>query len=145
METITRGSKATQKLGESIGNSLKGGEVLALTGELGSGKTTFIQGLTKALDPSIRIISPTFIIMRQYDIDYGKIKNLYHVDLYRLEGDLEDELENLGLTDEWGRSENVFVIEWAEKAKKYLPQNTKWINFEHLSENERKINISDKI
>lgn len=144
MEKITISPAATQKLGEEIGNSLKGADVLALSGELGSGKTTFIQGLTKALDSSIRIISPTFIIMRQYEVNKNAIKNLYHVDLYRLEGDLESELENLGITDEWGRPENVFVIEWAEKAKKYLPQNTKWITFEHLSENKRKITIKQK-
>lgn len=141
MEKTTKNAASTQKLGEEIGNSLKGGEVFALTGELGSGKTTFIQGLAKSLDPKIRIISSTFIIMRQYDINKNAIKNLYHVDLYRLEGDLADELENLGIKDEWTRPENLFVIEWAEKAEKYLPENTKWISFEHLSENERKITI----
>lgn len=123
-------------MGEKIGTSLTGGEIIALEGDLGSGKTTFIQGLAKGLGVSSVVISPTFILMRAYPA--GE-KNFYHLDLYRLEGELEGEIENLGLLDLWGRKENVVVIEWAEKITKLLPKDTKVINFEYLGENERKI------
>lgn len=108
--------------------------MLALVGELGAGKTTFIQGLAKSLGITSKIISPTFILMRKYD-------DLYHIDLYRLEGNLEKEVENLGFFDVLKDKENVVVIEWAEKIKNLLPKSTMWINFEIVGENERKITI----
>jgi tRNA threonylcarbamoyladenosine biosynthesis protein TsaE len=126
-------------LGEKLGSNLSGGAILALTGELGSGKTTWVQGLAKGLGIKKRIISPTFIIVRKYQID--KVKNLFHVDLYRLEGDLEAEGDNLGLTEIWGDSQNVVVIEWAEKIKDLLPKQTKWVKFKYWGKNERKIII----
>jgi tRNA threonylcarbamoyladenosine biosynthesis protein TsaE len=134
MDTITKSTTETQNLGKKFGLSLKGGEVLALCGDLGSGKTTFLQGLAKGLNISQRIISPTFIIMRNY-------KNFYHVDLYRLETNIKEELNNLGITDLWEKDKNIFAIEWAQKAKNFLPKNTIWIDFEVVGENERKIKI----
>jgi len=114
--------------------------VLALVGELGSGKTTFVQGLAKGLGVTKQIVSPTFIIMREY---VGKSFNFDHVDLYRLEGDLKNELDSLGLTDIWMDPKNVVVIEWAEKARDYLPEGTKWVRFENLGEDGRKIVIEE--
>ena len=86
-------------MGREIGAKLKGGEVLALRGDLGAGKTTFIQGLAKGLGIRKTIVSPTFIIVRRYPVSDGR--QFYHVDLYRLEEGIGKELENLGLTDEW--------------------------------------------
>lgn len=116
--------------------------MLALTGELGSGKTTFVQGLAKGLRIGGRIISPTFIIVRSYKLK-GKVKLLFHVDLYRLEGDLGREIENLGLKEIWSDPNNVMVIEWAEKIKDYLPEGTKWVRFSYNGEEERRIVISE--
>jgi len=101
---------------------------------LGSGKTTFVQGLAKGLGIEKKIISPTFILMRTYG-------NLYHVDLYRLEGNVAEEAKNLGLTDIWGKKDNIVVIEWAEKIKEIIPKKAKWIKFENIGEDERKITI----
>lgn len=127
--------------------------MLALTGELGSGKTTFVQGLAKGLEIKGRVISPTFIIVRKYQIPNNKsqinsksktrkILNFYHVDFYRLEGELGKEVENLGLTEVWSDPNNIVVIEWAEKIKDYLPEGTKWVRFEYSGEDERRI-VSD--
>ena len=66
MEIITKSAEETQGLGFKIGSHLKGGEIIALKGELGAGKTTFVQGLAKGLGLTSRIVSPTFIIMRDY-------------------------------------------------------------------------------
>ncbi len=111
---------------------MKGGEILALTGDLGSGKTTFIQGLAQGLGIENKIISPTFILLRHYD-------NLFHLDLYRLEGNVWQEVRNLGVEDYWGKEKNIFAIEWAEKIKKYLPKNTRWIKFRMLEDGKHEI------
>lgn len=134
---VTKSAAETKASGKEFGNSLKGGEIIGLVGDLGSGKTTFVQGLVQALGIKTRITSPTFIIVREYPNKFGG--NLYHVDLYRLEGGIEQELINLGIQNFSNDSKNVVVIEWAEKAKDYLPENTKWITFENLGEDERKI------
>jgi tRNA threonylcarbamoyladenosine biosynthesis protein TsaE len=125
-------------LGKKTAADLKGGETLALTGELGSGKTTFIQGLAEGLGIKGRIISPTFILMRKY---MASKFDFYHIDFYRLEDGLENEVKNLGIDDTWGKKDNIVAIEWAEKIKKSIPGNAIWIKFENRGENERKILI----
>ncbi len=137
MEYITKNAEETKALGRRLGNSLKGGTTLALSGELGSGKTTFIQGLAEGLGVRDRIISPTFILVRKYQSE--KLLNFYHVDLYRLEGDLGYEMNNLGLTDFMKDKDSIVAIEWAEKAREYLPKNMVWIKFDILEDNRRKI------
>ncbi|HEX6977605.1 MAG TPA: tRNA (adenosine(37)-N6)-threonylcarbamoyltransferase complex ATPase subunit type 1 TsaE [Patescibacteria group bacterium] len=141
METITSSARETQELGNKIGSSLKGGEILALTGDLGSGKTTFIQGLAQGLGVKGRIVSPTFILMRTYELAHEK--NFYHIDLYRLEGNLESEIENLGIPDVWEKEDNITAIEWAEKIKDILPKNVTWIKFENIGGEKRKITINE--
>ena len=122
---------------------MRGGEVLALMGEMGVGKTTFMQGLAQGLGISKNLNSPTFIIVRTYDVNKQKIKKLFHVDLYRLEENVEQEMENLGLLDEMGKTENVVAVEWAEKARDFLPENTKWIEIVAVDEFKRKIIIKE--
>ncbi len=130
MEVITKDASSTQRLGQKIGASLKGGEIIALTGNLGAGKTTFVQGLAQGLGIEDRVTSPTFILMREY---HGAL-NLYHLDMYRLENNFWEEIRNLGLTDLWGKEGNVVIVEWAEKIKEYMPENTIWIDFTQVGE-----------
>lgn len=106
-------------------------------GDLGSGKTTFVQGLAEGLGIKERLISPTFILLREYKRPSGG--NFYHVDLYRLEMVTETELESLGILDFAKNKKNIILIEWAEKARKILPASTFWINFEQVDDNTRKI------
>lgn len=142
MEYITQTPDETKEIGRKLSASLKGGEIFALSGDLGAGKTTFVQGIAEGLGISTRVNSPTFIIMRTYSIkNNSSIMNLLHVDLYRLENNIEEELVNLGITDLWKKKENVFLIEWAEKIKDLLPKNTKWVKFEDVDEDSRKIII----
>ena len=138
METITKSAQETKDLGKKIAIDLRGGETLALTGDLGSGKTTFIQGLAEGLGIEGRIVSPTFILMRKY---LTPKLNFYHIDFYRLEDGLENEVKNLGIDDTWGKEDNVVAIEWAEKIKDFLPTGTIWLKFENLGEDKRKILI----
>ena len=138
MEVITKSAQETKDLGKKIATDLKGGETLALTGDLGSGKTTFIQGFAEGLGIKNRIISPTFILMRKYS---DSKLNFYHIDFYRLENNLENEVKNLGIDDTWGKENNIVAIEWAEKIKDLLPKGTIQLSFENMGEENRKIAI----
>ena len=138
MGFITKSAGQTQEFGQKIAADLAIKHlplVIALTGNLGSGKTTFVQGFAKELGIKQRIISPTFILMRKYG------ENFYHIDLYRLEEDIENEVRNLGVEDIWKDPKNVVIIEWAEKIKNLIPKNAKWIKFENLGKDERKITV----
>ncbi len=84
-EVITKSIEETQKFAQEFAGKLKSGNIIALYGELGAGKTIFVQGLAKGLGFRGKVFSPTFIFMRPYKLE-GKIKTLYHIDLYRLEG-----------------------------------------------------------
>jgi tRNA threonylcarbamoyladenosine biosynthesis protein TsaE len=138
-EFITQSPEATFEFGKKIGSELKGSEILALHADLGGGKTTLTQGIAAGLGIKSQINSPSFIIMREYDLPDNKF--FYHVDLYRLEDKFEEELRNLGIADLWGKPENIFVIEWAQKIPKLLPKNTINIFLETIDENSRKIII----
>lgn len=145
---ITNSFEETKKVGFDFAKTLKGGDVVALHGDLGSGKTTFVQGLAEGLGITKKIISPTFIIMRTYDvtihnsqftIDDRKIKNFYHVDLYRVES--ERDVEGLGLLEIIKDKESIVVIEWPEKIENSLPKDRKDLLFTYLGEEKREITI----
>lgn len=122
-----------------------GALVLGLTGELGSGKTTFSQALAKELGVKERVLSPTFVIMKRYligqsdNLATGQLKNFYHLDCYRIAG--AKDLEELGFAKIIKDPKNLVAIEWSEKIKNILPKDTIWIKFEHLGEERRKIEI----
>ena len=104
--------------------------VVALTGNLGAGKTTFIQGFAVALGIKEKIQSPTFVLMKIYFLPRQKIiKHLVHIDAYRIE--TSSEMEHLGLRDLLEDQDAIILIEWADRVKKLLPKDTKWIMFEH--------------
>lgn len=120
-----------QKFAVKIAKSLKGGEILALSGELGSGKTTFTKSLGKALGITQTITSPTFVMMQEYQIPRKasgkKFGWLYHLDLYRT--DNFSEVKALGITEFWAKPETITVIEWADKIAKDLPKEAIVLNF----------------
>ena len=103
--------------------------VIALQGELGSGKTTFAQGFGKIVGVREDMQSPTFVIMKFYDIDWKDYKKLIHIDAYRLES--EDELLKLGWEELIKDPSNLILIEWPERVEKIIPKDAKRINFQH--------------
>src|SRR4030042_4237719 len=110
MEIITENAEETKSLGRKTASDLTISHhplILALSGDLGSGKTTFTQGFAEGLGIKSRVISPTFILMRKYG-------DFYHLDLYRLENNIEGEIKNLGIKDIWEDKKNIMIIEWAE-------------------------------
>lgn len=142
MEVITNSPKKTQELGEKISTDLKPGSILALSGELGSGKTTFIQGLARGLGIKKRIVSPTFVFIRQYSVNHQTlVKKLYHVDLYRI--DKAPDVRGLGLEEIFADPEAIVVIEWADRIKEILPKKRIDINFEYLTGDQRRIKIEN--
>lgn len=143
---ITGNFKQTQRLGFELSKKIKSGAVLALYGNLGSGKTTFVQGLAKGLGIKQKIISPTFIIVRKYELDAKPYtlnpKNFYHIDLYRIES--EKDIQGLGLEEILYDESNVVAIEWPEKIEKILPKKRMDLYFEYTNEYTRRIK-SEKI
>lgn len=123
-------SKAVS-LAKKIAKNLKGGEILALSGELGSGKTTFTKALGKELGVKETITSPTFVLMQQYQTSRfsGNKKPLwlYHLDLYRTKN--FDEVKGLGIEEILGHPETITVIEWSDKIEKSLPSKIIKIEF----------------
>jgi tRNA threonylcarbamoyladenosine biosynthesis protein TsaE len=140
---VTNSFKETQKVGFDFAKTLKGGDVVALHGDLGSGKTTFVQGLAEGLGITKKIISPTFIIMRTYEVrsmnHESRIMNFYHVDLYRIED--EKDVEGLGLLEIMQSNDSIVVIEWPEKIENILPQTKKDIIFTYIDNDRRNIII----
>lgn len=123
-------SQATKKA-HTLAQKLRGGEILALSGDLGSGKTTFTKALAKKLGVRQTVTSPTFVIMQQYPT---KLKTadkkpiwLYHLDLYR--ADNFNEVADLGLTQLWARPNVITVIEWSDKIQSHLPKQAIHLNF----------------
>jgi len=123
----TTSEKQTIALGKKIARDLKGGEVLALTGDLGAGKTTLIKGIAQGLGIKKIITSPTFVLMKIYTIDrkQSAINRLVHIDCYRIKS--AQEILDIGAHEYFGDNTTVVVIEWAEKIKKILPGQTKKI------------------
>jgi tRNA threonylcarbamoyladenosine biosynthesis protein TsaE len=134
---ITKSAEETVNFGKNFGSRLQPGDVVALWGDLGSGKTTFTRGIARALGvpPSVPITSPTFTIINEY---HGAL-NLYHIDLYRISG--VTDLETLTLR-EILYGHGVCVIEWPDRlGKDELPENRWDILFDVIDENERLIII----
>jgi tRNA threonylcarbamoyladenosine biosynthesis protein TsaE len=151
-QVITNSFDETKKLGQEFvkkilhAHDANSALVIALYGDLGAGKTTFVQGVAQGLDIQQRIISPTFIIVRKYDVSIkyqvSGIKYFYHIDLYRTES--EKDLEGVGIKEILSDSEAVVFIEWAEKLGSLLPQKRWEVRLEHLEGDRRKISLKNK-
>ena len=132
----TQSATETQRQGQIIGAAIEQPIIMALSGDLGSGKTAFVQGLAKGLDVSEKyyVTSPTFTLINEYPGRYP----LYHVDLYRIEHLLE--LEDIGL-DEVLLADAVIAIEWAEKLSKEVLSNHLRLQFDITGESTRRIDL----
>jgi tRNA threonylcarbamoyladenosine biosynthesis protein TsaE len=131
---FTKDFKETQKLGYNFAKTLEKGDRVCLYGDLGSGKTTFTQGLAKGLGVENRIISPTFVVIKNYRLGDGIF---YHIDLYRI-GEGEN-IKELGFQEIMDDDQSIIVIEWAEKLKNNLPEKRIDIKFIYEKDDVRKI------
>lgn len=130
----------TKKFGQELAKSFKGGEVIGLIGELGAGKTSLVKGLALGLGVKKNITSPTFIIMNIYKVKHEKIKNLVHVDAYRIKKG--QALLGIGLGDYLGDPQSITIIEWADLVPDILNKKVTIIKLKHLGGDKRKISIN---
>lgn len=137
-ELTTNSEAETRLFAKNFAKKLKGGEVFVLTGELGAGKTLFVQAVCDALGVKQRVSSPTFVLMQLYNVKNHKtIKRICHLDVYRLQN--AEEFTGSGLDEYLYNKNTVCFIEWGEKIKKLLKNYTQ-INIK-INENKRKIII----
>ena len=134
MATFIYNSPAeTEAIGRQVAENIDVGSVLALKGELGSGKTLFVKGVVAGLGGSADVTSPTFTILHEYRA--GRLP-IYHFDLFRIEN--PQALARLGL-DDYFFGDGISVIEWADRFPDFVPEQARWIFFEIKSETQRAI------
>ncbi len=134
-EVTTTSPQETQSIGESLGAMARAGDLICLEGDLGSGKTCFVQGFGRGLGIRDSIHSPTFILANEHR---GGRVPLYHLDVYRVRSAAE--AIGFGL-DDYLEGDGVLVIEWAEKIHEVLPLERLWVSFKHVGEEERTISV----
>lgn len=122
----------TFELGRSLAAQLRRGDVLALAGDLGAGKTQFAKGIAAGLGVSSEVMSPTFTLIHEHE---GRLP-FFHIDLYRLES--EEEVLRIGL-DDYLAGEGVTLVEWADKFPGLMPRGVRWIRFRPLEGDDREI------
>ena len=142
MRIKTTNAEQTYKLGAMLGQEIAASDidealVVALEGDLGAGKTTFVKGLAHGLGIKENVVSSTFILIGSYQSN-PKLKTLYHIDPYRLAdvSSLAPEIKELLQVPH-----AVIAIEWAERLKQWLPEQTIWLIFKHKNKNKREIKI----
>jgi len=138
-EYYTNNQKETEGLATQLAQDLKGGELLAFSGNLGAGKTVFVQALAKALGVKENVTSPTFVLMKVYDLKHNKADKFVHVDCYRLSG--QEDLFDIGLGDYLNHDNIIVAVEWADKIIN-LPKTAIKINIDLITEDKRKITIN---
>ncbi len=132
----TQSVEETIEEGKIFGSGLRSGDVVALTGDLGAGKTVFTQGICEALNSKKSVISPTFTIVNEYD----GLPKIFHFDAYRI--DSQKDFISIGFED-YLLEEGICIIEWADKIKELLPERTIWVKFylNETEENQRELRI----
>lgn len=131
---ISNSAEQTIAAGRAYGEQARRGDVFALTGDLGAGKTQFVKGFVAGLESSADVTSPTFVLVHEYG---GGRLPVYHFDFYRLEN--RDAIARLGF-DDYVFGDGVSLIEWADRHSDLIPGHAKWLSFELKDENTRVIN-----
>ena len=138
MVIITKNESETILEGKKLGLALHPGAIIALYGELGAGKTTFIRGLAEGLNIKMHVSSPTFTIVNEYP----GIIPLFHFDMYRLE--TENELYDIGW-DDYPERGGVCAVEWSEKVPNAFPPDTIIVKLENIGNSSRRIEIINNL
>ena len=135
LEFFSRSPEQTRRIGMRLGGSLKTGDVICLQGELGAGKTTFVQGLAQGWGSIDSVSSPTFILVNQYRRADGR--QFFNLDAYRLDSVPEGEELDLDAM----LAEGALIIEWPERLGNLIPAENLWINLDHIAEEQRQMNF----
>lgn len=135
---LTHSAEETKELGKKLAREIKPGTLVCLVGDLGAGKTTFAQGFLEEMGAAHPYTSPTFVIMKQYDLSapISGIERIYHADAYRVEA---KDLSALGFA-EWRADEHgIVILEWPERVQEIIPNNARKISFVWKSDSEREV------
>lgn len=132
----------TATLGANLAARMRGGEVICLTGELGSGKTTFVTGFIRHFLPHARVLSPTFTLVRQYTVKHAAIRHIYHLDLYRLKQHAD--IAHLGIEEYMNSPDTVVLVEWPERLSDTHATHRIDMQFAVLADIRRSITVSPK-
>lgn len=135
---LTYSAEETRELGKKLAQEIVSGTFVCLAGDLGAGKTTFVQGFLEGLGAAHPYVSPTFVIMKQYDllVPINGIERIYHTDAYRVEA---KDFENIGFAEWCTDKQGVVILEWPERAQELIPPNAKTISFKWKSDSKREI------
>jgi len=136
IEFFSRSPEQTRRIGVRLGSEIKAGDVICLQGNLGAGKTTFVQGLAQGWGSLDAVSSPTFILVNLYR--RANVDQLFHFDAYRLESMAEAEELDLDSMME----EGALVVEWPERLGDLVPRQRLWIHFEHMAEEQRQMRFN---
>lgn len=140
---FTKNPNQTKKLGKILAQEIlknplkKRALLLGLEGDLGGGKTTFLQGFAKGLGVKEKITSPTFVIIKKFHLPYPVFHELYHIDCYRIKKPRE--ILDLGFKEIISNPQNIIAIEWSDRIKKILPKDILFFKFDFINKNIRKI------
>ncbi len=146
IEIISNSASQTEKIGEELAiealkERRKKSLIIGLKGDLGGGKTTFMKGFARGLGIRDKILSPTFVIFRKYNIKNSFFDKFYHFDCYRIESG-RDILE-LRLREIFSDSKSIIAIEWSERLSDILPEDILTVDFEVIGEKKRKITVKE--
>lgn len=136
LEFLSRSPEQTLRLGAHLGKLLQGGDVVCLEGVMGTGKTCFAQGVGRGWGVSQTLVSPSYVLIREYRRPGGKV-TLFHIDLYRIE--CVDGALSLGLDEVLGDERAVCVIEWAERARPLIPSEHLWMQLKPSDVTQRQL------
>lgn len=144
MIKISKSAAETKNIAAALAKKLPGPDkrgalIVALEGELGAGKTIFMKGFAKALGVKENISSPTFVLLKSYDLKAKDFSRLIHVDAYRLND--EKDLQNLGFLELLENQANIIAVEWPDRINKILPKRTIIIRLIHIGKERRQIEI----
>ncbi len=144
---LSKNTAKTQKIGEFLAKEIlragaqkKKAIILGLIGDLGGGKTTFLQGFAKGLLIEEKVLSPTFVIMRKFAIRHNEFKNFYHFDCYRIQK--PKEILELGWKEIINNPKNIVAVEWSDRIFRILPKDTLLLGFDFIDDKTRKISFS---
>jgi tRNA threonylcarbamoyladenosine biosynthesis protein TsaE len=135
---LSRSPEQTRRIGARLGAALQAGDVVCLQGDLGAGKTTFVQGVAEGWGSVDAVSSPTFIIVNVYRAADGN--QLFHLDAYRLESMHEAEELDLNAM----LAQGPLLIEWPERMERLIPIDRLWVSLEHVREEEREMNFNSQ-
>ncbi|MBU1118316.1 tRNA (adenosine(37)-N6)-threonylcarbamoyltransferase complex ATPase subunit type 1 TsaE [Patescibacteria group bacterium] len=137
---LSKDEHDTRRVGAELASMISPKTVVALSGDLGYGKTEFVKGFAKYLGVNEPVSSPTFVLYKEYSVSKGDSRRLYHFDLYRLAS--PEDLTSLGFEEIIDDNEGVSIIEWAEKIPELIPKGSVQVHFSYLDAARRKLTFS---